>query len=66
MAKKMEDMGMMPHWHCQHALWKGVGMLIAAAIFWSVADWKMALAYTLGVLGVLSVLKGLWVHSKGW
>ncbi len=52
---------------CSHGLYKiflGILLIIAAIIFWYTPDFKDAWMYTFFVVGILFILKGIYISSK--
>jgi uncharacterized membrane protein HdeD (DUF308 family) len=50
--------------HGMHKIFMGILLIIVAAIFWFTPDFKNAFMYSFLVVGILFVLKGLYINSK--
>ncbi len=47
-----------------HKIFMGILLIIVAAIFWFTPDFKDAFMYSFLVVGILFVLKGIYINSK--
>ena len=47
-----------------HKIFMGILLIIVAAVFWFTIDIKNAFMYSFLVVGILFVLKGLYINSK--